>query len=202
MISASLCAHVAPEGLYFLWPHCIADATLCFCPVVSFIFFSSPNLSGRSLHIYHTSTHGVALVQKCKCRMHVWNLLHTARWKYRMQKWRQKSPSGHHHTTLSGYIFTTKARIDNRKKNLLSSNISSTCPLNMVNFGLLAAEIVSLVWVPLQISMGFASWQRYCTHSGIGHQPNFAALNRRRHLYSAGWPSRWALAHISSFLHA
>jgi len=32
------------------------------------------------------------------------------------------------------------------KKNLLSSNISSTCPHNMVNFGLLAAEIVSGVW--------------------------------------------------------
>jgi len=31
-------------------------------------------------------------------------------------------------------------------KNLLSSNISSTCPHNMVNFGPLAAEIVSLVW--------------------------------------------------------
>ena len=31
-------------------------------------------------------------------------------------------------------------------KNLLSSNISSTCPDNMVNFGPLAAEIVSLVW--------------------------------------------------------
>jgi len=29
---------------------------------------------------------------------------------------------------------------------MLSSNISSTCPRNMVNFGPLAAEIVSLVW--------------------------------------------------------
>jgi len=29
---------------------------------------------------------------------------------------------------------------------LLSSNISSTCPHNMVNFGPLAAEIISLVW--------------------------------------------------------
>jgi len=28
----------------------------------------------------------------------------------------KKSPSGHHHTTLSGCIFTTKASIDNRKK--------------------------------------------------------------------------------------
>jgi len=26
------------------------------------------------------------------------------------------SPSGHHRTTVSGYIFTTKARIDNWKK--------------------------------------------------------------------------------------
>jgi len=32
------------------------------------------------------------------------------------KKSRQKSPSGHHRTTLSGYIFTTKARIDNQKK--------------------------------------------------------------------------------------
>jgi len=51
-----------------------------------------------------------------------------------------------HPTTLSGYIFTTEAYIDNRKKNLLSSNISSTCPHNMVNFDPLAAEIVSGVW--------------------------------------------------------
>ena len=66
--------------------------------------------------------------------------------KYRTQKNRQKSPSGHHRTNLTGYIFAIKAHIDNQKKNLLSSNISSTCPHNMVNFGPLAAEIVSLVW--------------------------------------------------------
>jgi len=61
-------------------------------------------------------------------------------------KMTQKWPSGHHPTNLSGYIFATKACIDNRKKNLLSSNISSVCPHNMVNFGLLAAEILSGVW--------------------------------------------------------
>jgi len=48
--------------------------------------------------------------------MHVWNMLHVARWKYRTQKLRKKSPSAHHHTTLSGYILATKAFIDNRKK--------------------------------------------------------------------------------------
>jgi len=69
----------------------------------------------------------------------------------------------------------------------------------MVNFGLLAAEIGSPVWVPLQISTGFASCQRYCTASSSRRQPNFAVLNRGRHLYSAGRPLRWELAHISSF---
>ena len=52
----------------------------------------------------------------------------------------------HHRTTLSGYIFASEACIDNRKKNLLSSNISFTCPHHMVNFDPLAAEIVSGVW--------------------------------------------------------
>jgi len=36
-------------------------------------------------------------------------------------------------------------------------------------------------------------------HCSSGRQPNFVALNIGRQLYSAGRPSRWALAHISSF---
>ena len=32
------------------------------------------------------------------------------------------------------------------EKNLLNSNVSPTCPYNMVNFGPLAAEIDPLVW--------------------------------------------------------
>jgi len=44
--------------------------------------------------------------------------------------------------------------------------------------------------------MGFASWQRTARYSCGGHEPNFAALNRGRHLYSAGRPPHWALAHI------
>jgi len=66
--------------------------------------------------------------------MQVWNVLHAARWKYRMQKWRKKSPSAHHRTTLS--VVSSK----------LGSNISSTCPNNMENFGPLTAEIGSGVW--------------------------------------------------------
>jgi len=44
--------------------------------------------------------------------MQVWNILHAARWKYMTQN----SPSVHHRTTLSGYIFASKAVIDNWKK--------------------------------------------------------------------------------------
>jgi len=47
----------------------------------------------------------------------------------------KKSPSGHHRTILSGYVFSTKAYRQS-KKPLLSSNISCTCRQNMVNFAL------------------------------------------------------------------
>jgi len=82
----------------------------------------------------------------CKFIMQVWNVLQAARWKCSTQKIAKNSPSGHHRTTLSGYIFTTKAHINNQKKNLLNSNVSPTCPHNMVNFGPLAAEIYWRVW--------------------------------------------------------
>jgi len=59
---------------------------------------------------------------------------------------RKKLPFQHHCTTLSGCIFATKACIDNQKKNLLNSNTSSTCSHNIVNFGLLTAEICWQVW--------------------------------------------------------
>jgi len=81
--------------------------------VLSF-FLYSPNLGCRRLDVYHTSTHGVALVR-------IWDagLKRAARGslkKYRTQKIAKNSTSGHHRTTLSNYIFATKAIIDNRKK--------------------------------------------------------------------------------------
>jgi len=77
--------------------------------------------------------------------MQVWNVLRAARCKYSTRKIAKISPSGHHRTNLSGYIFTTMARIDNRK-NLLNGNVSPTRLHNMVNFGLLAAETFWWVW--------------------------------------------------------
>jgi len=77
--------------------------------------------------------------------MLVWNVLHAAHWIYRMQNLRKKLPSAHHRTTLLGYIFVTKAQIDNRK-NLLNSSISSTRPHNMVNVSPPTAENGWRVW--------------------------------------------------------
>ena len=70
----------------------------------------------------------------------------------------------------------------------------------MVNFGPLAAEIISLLCGTLGNFNGFrilAALLHGTLAEGVSQT---AALNRGRHLYSAGRPSRWALAHISSFL--
>ena len=114
---------------------CIADTDIIFCSCGLFMaalcsrcrhyifamwfllsFFSSPNLSRRRLDICHILAHMVW--PQCEFKMQVWNVLHAARWKYMYmtQKWCKKSPYGRHRTTLSGYVFATKARIDNRKK--------------------------------------------------------------------------------------
>jgi len=130
--------------------------------------------------------------------MQVWNVRHAARLKYKTQKWCKKSPSAHHHTTLSGYIFATKACINN-KKNLLSSNISTTCPYNMVNFDPLADEIVSLVWDTPANFNGFRVLAALLHCMLLVGVSQTAALNRGRHLYLAGRPSGWALDHISSY---
>jgi len=76
-------------------------------------FFSLLNLSRHRLDVCHTSTHGVALVP-----IYDAGLKSAACGSLKTQdaRSRQKSPSGHHRTTLSGYIFATKAHIDNQKK--------------------------------------------------------------------------------------
>ena len=84
-------------------------------------------------------------------------------------------------------------------KNLLSSNISSTCPHNMVTFGPLAAEIISLVWGTPGNFNGFRAFAALLHGTLVVGVSQTAPLNRGRHLYSAGRPSRWALAHISSY---
>jgi len=96
-------------------------------------------------------------------------------------------------------VFSTKACIDNRK-NLLSSNISPTCPYDMVNFGPLAADIISLLWGTPANFNGFRVLAVLLHDTPLVGVSRTAALNRGRYLYSTGRPSRWALAHISSYI--
>jgi len=92
-------------------------------------------------------------------------VLHAAR-RYTGRKNRQKIAICAPSEDLSGCIFATKARIDNRKKLVKQQYLLHTC----TQYGELG---------PTNGEIG----------SGVG-----------RHLYSAGRPSRWALADISSFI--
>jgi len=51
---------------FSLWSPYVIGQTIIFSScffLLSFFFFSSPNLSGRRLDVYHTSAHGVALLR-------------------------------------------------------------------------------------------------------------------------------------------
>jgi len=174
------------------------DRLLYFCSVVSSsIFLSSFFLaySQRSeigwLPYLHTWC-GLSVNLGCTPETWCTNVMHAARWKYRTHNSPKKLPSEHHRITLSGYIFAIKARIDNRKK-MLNSNISV---IMFSQYGKLRPTNGSGVWGTPPNVTEFRVLAALLHGTSSERQPNFAALNRGRHLYSAGRPSRWALAHI------
>ena len=126
-------------------------------------------------------------------------MLHAARWKCRTQKVAKNRHLGTI-PQLCRAISSQLSHISTIGKNLLSSNTSSTCPYKL-QYGELrptSAEIFSLVWG----TPGNFNWCRVLAallHGtlvvGVSQT---AALNRGRHLYSAGRPSRWAFVHICS----
>ena len=83
----------------------------------------------------------------------------------------KKSPKIRHLGTIAHLcraISSQLRHVSTIGKNLLNSNISSTCPRNMVNFGPLKAEICWRVWgTP-------ANFNVTARHSSSGRQPNFA----------------------------
>ena len=73
------------------------------------------------------------------------------------------------------------------EKNLLSSNISSTCPHNMVNFGPLAAEIGWRVWgTP-------ANFSGFCILASLLHRRRSSEVNQTLHDV---WPSAGLVHYI------
>jgi len=114
------------------------------------------------------------------------------------KKWPKKSPSGHHHTTLSGYIFATKARIDNREKFVKQQYLLHMCSQYGERRPISGWDLLASLRHPCKFQRVSRLGGVTARHSSSGRQPNLAALNRGRHLYSAGRPSRWVLTDISS----
>ena len=65
-------------------------------------------------------------------------------------------------------------------KTLLNSNISPTCPYNMVNFGPLAAEIRWRVW---GTTVNFNGFRVLARHSSSGRQPNCGVEQRAQPIF-------------------
>ena len=85
-------------------------------------------------------------------------------------------PSGHHRTICRA-VSSQLRQASTIGKHLLISNISPICPYNMVNFGLVTAEIGLPVWGTTANFNGFrvlASLPGTAATSLNGNQPNFA----------------------------
>jgi len=82
------------------------------------------------------------------------------------------------------------------RKKLLNSNVSHTFSQHGELRPTSGWDLLASLGHPSTFQLVSPLGSVNARHSSSGRQPNFAALNRGRHLYSAGRPSRWALAHI------
>jgi len=172
----------------------VADADIIFLPcgffLLSFFFFSSPNLSRRRFDVYHTSTYTANLgctSETCCTRL----AENTGR--KNVAKNRRLGTNAQICQSISSqlsHVSTTGKKLVKQQYLLRMSSqygeLRPTCGSD---------RFVSLGhYSKLQrlSCLGSVTARR----SSSGRQPNFAALNRGCHLYSAGRPSRWALAHI------
>ena len=166
---------------------------LYFCPLSFFFFFlaySQQLQIGCLPYLYTWCGPSVNL----ECRSEMWYNAHGSL-EIQDTKMMQKIAISAPLHNLSGCIFATKACIDNRK-NLLSANTSSTCPELWPTNGWDRFRSLGHPWKFQWVSrLGSIT----APQSSSGRQPNFAALNRWCHIYLAGQPSRWALAHILVF---
>jgi len=107
------------------------------------LFSPSPNLSRRRLDVCHTSTRtwcGLSANFRCRSETCCTRLAENTGHKI--------VAKNRHLGIIAQLCRAISSQLGHRTigENLLSSNISSTCPHNMVNFGPLAAEIGPVVW--------------------------------------------------------
>ena len=177
-----------------LWPYGIGQ-TIIFLPCGFFFlllsFFSSPNLSRGRLDVCHTSTRtwcGLSANLRCRSETCCTRLAGNAGSK--------KVAKSHLRTIaqLCRAISSQRRHVSTIRKNLSSSNMSSTCPHNMVNFDPVATEIGLPVWGTPANFNGFRVLAALLHSSKVvSVSQTLRRSNRGRHLCSAGRPSRRAI---------
>ena len=109
----------------------------------------------------------------------------------------KKSPSGHHRTCRAISSELRHTGISTIWKKTCKAAI---CPPHVPAWPTSGWDRSGSLGHPCKFQRVLRLGSVTAPHCSSGRQPNFAALNRGRHLYSAGRPWRWALAHISSYM--
>ena len=124
-----------------LWPpHGIGQVIIFLCSGF-YLSFSSPNLSGRRLDVYHTTATWCGPSANLECRSE------TCCARLAENRGRKKVAKNRHLGTIAQLCRAISSQLRHvstyRKK---TCNISSTCSHSMVNCGPLATEIGHVVW--------------------------------------------------------
>ena len=112
---------------HLLWSAYVIGQTIIFSCCFFFLllsssFFSSPNLSGRRLDVYHTLAHGFSANLECRSEMRCTGLA--------ANTGRKNVAKNRHLGTIAQLCRAISSQLRNVStigKNLLSSNTSSTC---------------------------------------------------------------------------
>jgi len=115
--------------------------------------------------------------------MQVWDVLHAARWKCRTQLCRATSSQLKHVSTIGKEFL---------KPQCLPHMYSQYGELRPTS----GWDLLASLGHPSKFQRVSRLGTVTARHLRSGRQPKFAVLNRGCHLYSAGRPSRWALAHV------
>ena len=145
---------------------------------LSFFFFSSPNLSGRSLPYFHT---WCGLSENLGCRSETWCT------RLAGNAGPNKSPKSRHLGTIPQLCRAISSQlrqcIDNRKKHVKQQYLLHMSP----QYGELRSttgwDRLASLGHPRKFQRGSHLGSVTARYSSSGRQPNFAALDRRHHLF-------------------
>jgi len=206
MLSLSWCAInsnkliKANKAQYLLWPPYVIGGAIIFLPCGFFCLlllsssFSSPNLSHRRLDVYHTFHTWCGLSANLRCRSE------TCCTRLAENTGRKKSSKIRHLGTIAQLCWAITSQLRHvstiGKKLVKQQYLLHMFPQYGELWPTSGWDRSGSLGHPCKFQLVSRLGSITARISSSGHQPNFAALNRGRHLYSARRPSHWALAHI------